>query len=431
MKTLQKLMNNRWTSFIIIVPLMVISLTGITLSQSSQQVAFNFTGITDCGNEATYNTPSTVGEAVDNSIAIKWERLSVGTAPTPVCEQTSGTNNMFNSKCWSEGASYDAANSSYLRLFYRLKSGRYFTDGTQIQIDITLKRYGNGPNLGFLRLRFVDVYDDNGAIRGTPIYATWNPTSDWNFTNSSTQILSFNSGGNGAFIPPDNSNYDAVEVEIHGWSAGNCNGQGSSLALDEIAVSHPDPLPVELVSFSSQTAGKAVILKWKTATEINNYGFEIERSLNNKTWKNIGFVEGQGTSNAVTEYAFTDQNAASLGNKLYYRLKQIDRDGSYDYSPTILANFAPINKSFGIYAAYPNPFNPTTTMNYFVPSASRVSLKLFNTLGQEVVSVLENEFRDAGQHSVMIDASKLSSGTYFARLTSSNITSVYKLILNR
>ena len=412
-----------------------LAFNAVSFSQLTQQVSFDFTGITTCDNEMIYNVPNLIGEPVDGGIPIQWTRNSGALTSAPICTQTSGTNNMFNSKCWNlDALGYDAdgGNATYLKMSYRLKSDRYFVNisggaQTQLQFDFTLKRFGNGPNKGFFRVRFLDVWGDTHL---SP--SSWNQTAEWNFNNSSTNILSYNSGLNGAFVPPVGSTeYDAVEVEIHAWDAGNCSGQGSSLALDGITVSHPDPLPVELVSLTTSVAGKAVTLKWKTATEANNYGFDVERSANNRDWKTIGFVEGHGSVNTPQDYSFVDQNAASAGNKVYYRLKQIDRDGTSDYSPIVVVNFNSATREFAITAAYPNPFNPTTTLSYYVPQASKVSLKLYNTVGQEVKTLFENEVKESGVHTVMINADGLASGSYFAWLQAAGMKSVYKVVLSK
>jgi hypothetical protein len=173
-------------------------------------------------------------------------------------------------------------------------------------------------------------------------------------------------------------------------------------------------VPVELVSFSCNQFGKIIVLNWTTATEINNFGFEIERAkINSENKANqfnvIGFVEGNGTTTSTNDYSFTD--ASISGGSYLYRLKQIDYDGKQEYSDEILINT--INQiTFELYPNYPNPFNPTTIIGYNIPFDGDVTLKIYNLLGNEV-KTLVNEYQSAGNHKIEFDAAELSSGNYF------------------
>jgi len=125
------------------------------------------------------------------------------------------------------------------------------------------------------------------------------------------------------------------------------------------------PLPVELTSFSVSFNKDKVLLNWTTATEVNNYGFEIETSTNPAiTWEVIGFVNGHGNSNSPNDYSFVYSNP--LSSDIYFRLKQIDKDGKFSYSSVIeLKNN--LVKEFILEQNYPNPFNPETIMSYSIP----------------------------------------------------------------
>lgn len=190
-----------------------------------------------------------------------------------------------------------------------------------------------------------------------------------------------------------------------------------------------DPLPVELSSFNAVQIGASVLLKWRTATEINNFGFDIERSIDSKTvtkhWTKIGFVEGYGNSNSPKDYSFTDN--PEVGSKYYYRLKQIDADGQTEYSSVISVDLNIPNK-YALYQNYPNPFNPTTNITYNIPVDANVELKIYDVLGREV-SILVNEFQKAGAYSIPFKAEELSSGIYFCRMNSDNFNSSVKMIL--
>ena len=195
--------------------------------------------------------------------------------------------------------------------------------------------------------------------------------------------------------------------------------------------SNPDQLlPVELTSFTAEIAEKSVELKWKTATEVNNYGFEIQRSAvspqqSDNMWSKIGFVEGNGTTNAPKSYFFTDKSASG---KTSYRLKQIDRDGKFEYSQTVEIIAASSPKEFALEQNYPNPFNPTTAIGYQLSASGVTTLKIYDAIGREVATLV-NEVKDAGTYSAQFDGARLSSGIYFARLTSDKKTQLRKLLL--
>ena len=192
-------------------------------------------------------------------------------------------------------------------------------------------------------------------------------------------------------------------------------------------------LPVELTSFTAATNGLNTVLNWKTATEINNSGFDIERkSTNNQqstmnNWAKVGFVAGNGTSNASHNYSYNDI-VASAGT-YSYRLKQIDHNGAFKYSQTIQVTVGSAPQAFDLSQNYPNPFNPTTMIQFTVPSDGRATLKVYNTLGQEVATLFNNVAKAGEYHQATFDGSKLASGIYFARLQFGGKTLVKKLLM--
>lgn len=186
-------------------------------------------------------------------------------------------------------------------------------------------------------------------------------------------------------------------------------------------------LPVELSSFTGKVVdGKKVDLNWITKTEVNNYGFNIERRIKDGEWNNIGFVEGQGNSNSPKTYKFIDNNLFSGGSNFQYRLKQVDNDGQFKYSDVVEVEIVPTK--FELLQNYPNPFNPSTTIRFSLPVATQLKINIYNMLGQLVQTLAEGKY-EAGYYKVTFDASGLPSGAYVYRIESSEYTQVMKMVL--
>ncbi|MBN2571827.1 MAG: DUF4623 domain-containing protein [Ignavibacteriales bacterium] len=191
------------------------------------------------------------------------------------------------------------------------------------------------------------------------------------------------------------------------------------------------PLPVELKTFSASATVNRVNLSWETASEYNNYGFEIQRAGTDKNWAKIGFVDGAGNSNTVKKYSYTDKEVYTAG-QYYYRLKQIDNDGTFSYSNVLSVNIE-VPKEYALNQNYPNPFNPSTTIQFALPTSANVKLSVYDILGKEV-AVVEQGQKEAGIYSVNFNASNLASGIYVYKLTAngtdgSKFTQTKKLVL--
>ncbi len=178
-----------------------------------------------------------------------------------------------------------------------------------------------------------------------------------------------------------------------------------------------NPVPVELTSFTSSVENSKVILNWSTATEINNHGFQIQRAkAKDEEWKKIEFLKGAGNSTSPIAYKYEDKNLAP--GKYKYRLKQIDYDGNYKISKVVEAEIkAP--QFFSLEQNYPNPFNPSTVISYTVKGRDFVSLKVYDVLGKEVASLV-NEEKTAGTYIVKFNGSELPSGIYIYTLRAGN-----------
>ena len=186
------------------------------------------------------------------------------------------------------------------------------------------------------------------------------------------------------------------------------------------------PLPVELTSFGATTNKAGIELSWTTATEVNNYGFDVERKTVDKDWTKIAFVAGNGTSNVVHSYSYTDQ----LGLGTYsYRLKQIDHDGRFQYSQVVEATVGLTPNLIALGQNYPNPFNPETSIDFAVPATGRATLKVYNMLGQEIATLVNGTVQAGVVNHVTFRGSGFPSGMYFYTLRSGSFTATNKMLM--
>lgn len=204
--------------------------------------------------------------------------------------------------------------------------------------------------------------------------------------------------------------------------------------------STPDVVPVELTSFSANVYNNRVTLTWSTASETNNYGFEIQRAVSVETmhasslrhasslqdqWESIGFINGNGTTTGISSYTFTDISPFPGTN--YYRLKQIDFDGTIWYSQIVSAE-AGLPAEFNVRQNYPNPFNPVTTVSFSLPKDTELSAVLYSVTG-ELVKTLHSSLMQRGSHQFQISGEGLASGAYILRLSTGTQTKSIKLMI--
>ncbi|MBN1634589.1 MAG: T9SS type A sorting domain-containing protein [Ignavibacteria bacterium] len=189
-------------------------------------------------------------------------------------------------------------------------------------------------------------------------------------------------------------------------------------------------LPVKLASFNFAVSNRDVRLNWVTEMEENNSGFEVQkteyRSQESEVWNKVGFVKGSGNKNSATSYSFEDKGLNT--GKYKYRLKQIDYNGNFEYFELAGVVEVGVPAKFDLNQNYPNPFNPVTKIDFALPQSGLVSLKVYDVLGKEVSTIL-NEFKDAGYYTVSFDAAGLSSGVYFYRLNVNGFSSVKRLVV--
>jgi len=178
------------------------------------------------------------------------------------------------------------------------------------------------------------------------------------------------------------------------------------------------PLPIQLASLAASAGTSGITLTWRTMSEVDSYGFEIQRGApGGAQWTTAGFVAGSGTSTTAHTYTFVDPSGSASST---YRLKQIDLNGAFQYSSPVAVNAAPGQESvhptaFFMSQNYPNPFNPSTEIAYSLPAPGEVSLGVFDILGRQVAS-LASGYHQAGTYTVRWDALGASSGVYVARI---------------
>ena len=242
------------------------------------------------------------------------------------------------------------------------------------------------------------------------------PGTEWGsgLTSTADNTLRRKAGTTAGDANP-NDTFDP-SIQWDGYAQDTFSGLGS-----------PAPVPVELSSFTLTVRNNIINLQWETKTEINNYGFDIERSSTTTVqgWEKIGFVNGHGNSNSPKYYSYKDKSAT--GGKFIYRLKQIDTDGKYEFSKEVEVDLG-LPKNYALEQNYPNPFNPATRITYTLPVESNVQLAIFNVEGELVKSIV-NEKQSAGVYTINFDASELASGTYIYKLLANNFIQLKKMLL--
>jgi hypothetical protein len=192
-------------------------------------------------------------------------------------------------------------------------------------------------------------------------------------------------------------------------------------------------LPVTILSFTASVEKNNVQLFWTTETEVNNSGFRVERmNTKDNNWKEVWFIQGHGTASEPHNYTFTDKKLQSSIYK--YRLKQIDFNGNYEYFSLENDVIISAPNNFSISQNYPNPSNPKSKIDYEIPLTGKVSIKLYDMLGREVLTLV-SETKEAGYYTAEFDGTNLASGVYFYRIiaegSAEKFSNTLKMILLR
>jgi serine protease AprX len=205
----------------------------------------------------------------------------------------------------------------------------------------------------------------------------------------------------------------------------NPNNQYGWGIINALAAINSMIVPVELTSFSAEYLNDKIFLTWITATETNNQGFEIQRRDDSSAYETIAFISGTGTTTNRVTYSYVDDNLFS--GRYYYRLKQIDFDGTFKFSDEVLVEL-PIISDFKLFQNYPNPFNPSTKIKFYSPVSEKIKIGLYDLLGREVKILLDKDVNQ-GSYELELDGSDLASGMYFVKLASKENQQIIKISL--
>ncbi len=300
-------------------------------------------------------------------------------------------------------------------------------------------RIWNGSNWSDANTSLNPQFTVQGSTHNMEVAIPWNSVTNNNGKPSYIRIVMFHTNGtnngSGAYVygaTPNNLNTPSdgnqTTATFRSWWGGYpiVSGVEPNSGSDQ-------PLPVALSKINIVKFSDFILLKWSTATESNNYGWEIERSKINKqdqkpySWQTIGFVKGSGNSNSPKEYSFIDKNV--LYGEYAYRLKQIDIDGTSSYSEELRITFGNKPETYEI-KAFPNPFNPSTTIRFSLPEAGKVTINLYDIRGSLIKNLVNNYF-DAGIYQERIDGSNLANGLYIVRFNVNGKNYNYKILLTK
>ncbi|MEJ2103712.1 MAG: T9SS type A sorting domain-containing protein [Ignavibacteriaceae bacterium] len=259
-------------------------------------------------------------------------------------------------------------------------------------------------------------YSIQGNLPDSPVNDAFIYTEDTNHPNTyfvATDVgvfLTKDDGANWVELPNNLPNTVILHLDYSKTNKmlrAGTHGRGVYEAYIDFSV------PVELSSFTAETNVNKVLLRWSTASEVNNHGFEIERKLKNQEWVNIAFVEGNGTTTELKNYSYTDDYSVSpYEGTVLYRLKQVDFDGSFKYSTQLAVDLTFIPSEYYISQNYPNPFNPSTTIKFSIPEASQIKINIYNSIGEAIEKLADGSY-EPGNYELKWNAQNYPSGIYF------------------
>jgi hypothetical protein len=279
-----------------------------------------------------------------------------------------------------------------------------FSGGNYGASSVT-KTMSNGNTLSLN----IELNVDNG---GTTVTTAWMDVATINFVTT-------NALGNSNLQWALREVYD--EDNTNTWTLGTWTNENTT------------PLPVELLAFSAQRIGEKIHINWTTESELNNSGFVVERARDGKRWDSISYVEGHGTTDVRHDYSLIDpipEDARGL-RSLYYRLKQVNRDGAFVYSPVVEVRLPAAADVLVLNPAFPNPFNGSTTLSFTLSEPTTVTMLVINNAGQVVRRYNEQEILQPGYHSAQFESNDMPTGIYHLVVSTPERSFTQKLVLTK
>lgn len=302
--------------------------------------------------------------------------------------------------------------------------GGFFTDaGGNIHADFIARWNGSTWNTVGSGLNFsvwaIAIYGSDVYVGGSFTNAGGNPDADRIVRRNGTTWNALGTGLN-------NSVYAIAISGSDVYVGGYFTNAGGNPDADGITRWEESILPVELTDFFAHEKDGAILLNWHTSSEINNHGFDLERSSDGSTWEFMGFVEGQGATAEAQSYFFRDENPVAGIN--YYRLRQMDFDGQFEYSKIINITFKGVNREVGEF--YPNPSKlGLVNLEYTSQSDEAIVISVFDATGKLVLNEIQ-QVAD-GSNNLSFDFSDLNTGIYFVKIGGETNPTHRKLIIER
>jgi hypothetical protein len=359
--------------------------------------------IVGAGN-ATFNQPSGWSTAINEGSQSVSQAIfyKVAGASEPTTVTISGTGNVYHG----------------LQIF------EYQNIATVSPVDGTNSNSGTGTAITTHSV--TTTQNSDLIIVGVAISAN---TSFGSWTNSFVEQNDFPVGSGSIFRTFGGA--DFVTNSAGTFSTGATAGSSAAWRAQIVAFKDPAPLPIQMASFAANVVrDNQVEVAWRTASETNNYGFEIYRRRGDAgEWAKIGFVQGHGTTLAPQSYTYVDAGL-SFG-KYCYQIKQIDLDGKSETFSPMEVNVGAVAEKLTLAQNYPNPFNPSTVIEFVVPMSGHATMKVYNVLGQEVATLFDGNAEAGRINSARFNASNLPSGLYFYTLKSSGTTETKRMLLTK
>jgi carboxypeptidase T len=412
------------------------SIPSLTVDTSAAPVEIAISGSAAIGSEVQL-----VWSVTSNSVLMSADTTTIRIG-TPVYLFEDNSNdpavlwNLTGTQTWEAITSsfYSSPNSYTESKFGNYSSNSSVVMTLQDAIDLTSS---DSPVLTFWTKYFIEDNWDCGQVYiSTNSGSTWIPQAgsltvagSGNGTQVSGQPVYEGTKSNWAYEEIDLAAYEGEQILIRFEFKSDSSVEEDGWYVDDIKIYFYGVVPVELISFNASVENSSVNLNWKTASELNNYGFRIEKSVNKVDWQQVAFVDGRGTTSEVQSYSITDK--IPLIGKSLYRLTQIDFDGTKKIIATEEVNFVG-NLSYSLEQNYPNPFNPSTKIKYSIKTDAQVKLTIYNLMG-EVVGVLVNEPKEAGEHEFIFNtqqfSNSISSGVYFYTINAGDYSASRKMMI--